>query len=94
MDDLVVTAKHLLDELNVSNDACSRTNHLFQAESRQAFHDILDEYINNDGEDADSTYRTKLQQLIDNVLSFDPTSRIDDRHPVPPTACNIRWQRR
>ena len=72
MDDLIVTAKHLLDELNVSNDACSRTDHLFQAESRQALHDILDEYINNDGEDADSTYRAKLQQLIDNVLSFDP----------------------
>ena len=89
MDDLVVTAKHLLDELNVSNDACSRTDHLFQAESRQALHDILDEYINNDGEDADSTYRTKLQQLIDNVLSFDLTLRIDDRHPIPPTACNI-----
>ena len=53
MDDLVVTAKHLLDELNVSNDACSRTDHLFQAESRQALHDILDEYINNDGKEPD-----------------------------------------
>jgi len=78
MDDLIVTAKHLLDELNVSNDERSRTDHLFQVESRQALHDILDEYINNNGEDTDSTYRTKLQQLIDNVLSFDPPSRIDD----------------
>ena len=91
MDDLIVTAKHLLYEFNVSNDTCSRTDHLFQVESRhrQALHDILNEYINNDGEDADSTHRTKLQQLIDNVLSFDPPSRIDDQHPVPPTTCNI-----
>jgi hypothetical protein len=29
-------------------------------------------------EDADSTYQTKMPQLIDNVLSFDPPSRIDD----------------
>ncbi len=78
MDDLVVTVKHLLDELNVSNDVCGRSNHLFQAESWQGLRDILNEYINNDGENADSTYQTKLQQLIDNVLSYDPPSRIDD----------------
>ncbi len=61
MDDLLVTVKHLLDELNVRNDVCSRSDHLFQAESRQGLRDILNEYINNDGEDADSTYQ--LQQL-------------------------------
>ena len=78
MDDFVVTVKHLLDELNVNYDACCGTDHLFQAESRHGLRDILSEYINNDREDADSTYRTKLQQLIDNLMSFDQPSRIHD----------------
>jgi hypothetical protein len=29
-------------------------------------------------DDTDSTYQTKRLQLMDNVLSFDPHSRIDD----------------
>jgi hypothetical protein len=29
MDDLVVTVKHLLDEPNVSNDVCGRSDHIF-----------------------------------------------------------------
>jgi hypothetical protein len=79
MDDLVVTVTHLLDELNVSNDVCGRSNHLFQVvEFWQGLCDILNEYINNDGEDTDSTYQIKLQQLIDNVLSYDQPSRIND----------------
>ncbi len=78
MDDLVVTVKHLLEEINVSNDACGRTDHLFQAESQHGLRYILNEYINNDGEDTHLTYLTKLHQLIDNVLSFDPSLRIDD----------------
>ena len=48
MDELVVAVKHLLDELNVNNDVCCRTDHLFQAEDRQGLCDILNEYINND----------------------------------------------
>ena len=79
MDDLVVTVKHLLDELHVNKETCCRTNHLFQAESRQGLRDILENInINNDMGDTDSTYQTTLWQLIDNVLSFNPPLMIDD----------------
>ncbi len=67
MEDLVVTLKHLLDEVNISNYGCGRTDHLFQAESWQELSGILNEYIGNNGEDADSTYQTKMLQLIANV---------------------------
>jgi hypothetical protein len=37
--------KHLLDELNISNNGCGRTDHLFQAKSQQELRGILNEYI-------------------------------------------------
>ncbi len=77
MEDLVVTVNCLLDELNVSNDKCGRTDHLFQVESWQELGGILNEYTGNDREDADSTNWTKMLQLIDNVLPCDPPSRIN-----------------
>jgi hypothetical protein len=79
MDDLVITAKHLLDELNVINDGDGRADHPLQADCCQQLHDILNEFIdNNDGDNADSTYRAKMLQLIDVVLSYKPSLRIED----------------
>ncbi len=60
MDDLLATVMHLLDELNVSNDAFRSANHLLQAESQQGLRDILNKYINNNREDADSIKHTKI----------------------------------
>jgi hypothetical protein len=60
MDDLVITVKHLMDELKVSNDGDgrTRTDHPWQADFCQKLHDIINELINNnDGDDADSTYQ-------------------------------------
>jgi hypothetical protein len=65
-DNLVITAKHILDELNVNNDGDGRADHPLQANCRQQVRDMLNKFIdNNDGDDADSTYRTKMLQLID-----------------------------
>ena len=70
-DDLVITAKHLLDELNVYNDRDGRADHPLQADFFQRLRGIFNEFINsNDGDKSDSTYQTKMQQLIDD----DPTN--------------------
>jgi hypothetical protein len=42
---LVITAKHLLDELNIIDDKDGRTDHPWQAESCQQLCHILDEFI-------------------------------------------------
>ncbi len=68
MGDLVVTVKHLLDELNISNDGRSRTDHLFQAESLQELRGILNGYINYDMGDTDSTNQRKMLVLIDSFF--------------------------
>jgi hypothetical protein len=68
-DDLVITSKHLLDELNINNDGDGRADHPLQADFCQRLRDIFNEFINsNDGDESYSTYRTKMQQLIDEVL--------------------------
>ena len=76
-DDLVITAKHLLDELNVYNDGDGRADHPLQAYFCQRLRDIFNEFIySNDGDESGSTYRTKMQQLIDDVLSYKPPLRV------------------
>jgi hypothetical protein len=76
-DDLVITAKRLLDELNVYNDGVGRADHPLQADFFQRLHKIFNKFINsNDGDESDSTYRTKMQQLIDDVLSYKPPLRV------------------
>ena len=78
-DDLVITAKHLLDELNVYNDGDGRADHPLQADFFQRLRDIFNEFINsNDGDKSDSTHRTKMQQLIDDVSSYQPPLRVDN----------------
>jgi hypothetical protein len=70
-DKLVITAKHLLDELNNYNDGDGRAEHPLQADFCQRHRDIFNNFINsNDGDKSDSTYQTKMQQLIDD----DPTN--------------------
>jgi hypothetical protein len=69
---------HPIRPLNVSVDRDGRTDHPWQADFRQQLHDIINEFINNnDGDDADSTYQTKMLQLIDDVLTYGPSLRID-----------------
>jgi hypothetical protein len=76
-DDLVITAKHLLDELNVYNDGDGRADHPLQAYFCQRLRDIFNEFIySNDGDESGSTYRRKMQQLIDDVLSYKPPLRV------------------
>jgi hypothetical protein len=71
-DNLVSTAMHLLDELNVNNDEDGRADHPLQADCCQQLRDILNKFIdNNDGDNADSTYQMKMMQLIDDVLSYE-----------------------
>jgi hypothetical protein len=50
-DNLVITAKNLLDELNVYNDGDVRADHPLQADFFQRLRDIFNEFINsNDGD--------------------------------------------
>ena len=51
------------------------------SEFRRHLHEILHELINNnDGDNADSTYQTKMLQMIDDVISYKPPLplQIDD----------------
>jgi hypothetical protein len=54
-----------------------RADHPLQADFFQRLCEIFNEFINsNDGDESDSTYRTKMQQLIDDVLSYEPPLRV------------------
>jgi hypothetical protein len=75
MRDLLITVKHLLlVEFNISNDGYGMSDQPFQAECRDELCGILNEFFDNDKDDADLTYETKMQQLIDRVLSYNPPS--------------------
>ena len=75
MRDLLITVKHLiLVEFNINNDGCGMSDQPFQAECRDELRGILNEFLDNDKDDAEFTYKTKMQQLIDRVLSYNPPS--------------------
>ena len=75
---IVITVKHLLGELNVYNVGDGRADHSLQADFfKDSVIFFINEFINsNDGNESDSTYRTKMQQLIDDVLSYEPPLRV------------------
>ena len=90
-DDLVITANHLLDELNIYNDGDGRADHPLQADFVQRLRDIFNEFINsNDGDKSDSTYQMKMQQLIDNVLSYEPPLRVYNSTGTPTLTLKMR----
>ena len=75
MRDLLITVKHLLlVEFNINNDGYGMSDQPFQAECRDELRGILNEFLDNDKDDADLTYETKMQQLIDRVLSYNSPS--------------------
>jgi hypothetical protein len=81
MRDLLITVKHLLlVELNINNDGGGTSDQpflSFQAECRNELRGILNEFVDNDMDDSDLTYETKMQQLINRLLSYDTPSGID-----------------
>jgi phage terminase small subunit len=60
-------------------DAARATNlsNLSKRSVGMSFRGILNEFVDDDKDDADLTYETKMQQLINRLLSYDPTSGID-----------------
>ena len=78
MRDLLITVKNLLlVELSINNDRCGMSDQPFQAECRDEFRGILNEFIDNDKDDADLTYETKMQQLVNKVLSYNLPSALE-----------------
>ena len=75
MRDLLITVKHLiLVEFNINNDGWGMSDQPLQAECWDELCSILNEFLDNDKDDADLTYKKKMQQLIDRVLSYNPPS--------------------